>query len=217
MSNGHEVEAKFDADDADLSALHNLDRLGSFTVVSRRVVEQDDQYFDSDDERLAAAHSSLRIRVTPNGAVMTFKGARERSASADEQHVASRLEDEVALDTGVAEELVGEATRLMRSDLPPLVRARELTGECALHGTARLQNRRMVIVLEDDAQQAIEMAVDTCTGTRLSDGRVTRFREIELETKGASRETLMMAAQELMACVPGLRPNLRTKLERTLR
>jgi inorganic triphosphatase YgiF len=217
MTDMREIEAKFDADLVEMSAFDDLESLGSFRVVSRRDVRQDDVYFDSADERLATSHASLRVRVTPSGGVMTFKGARQFSTSANETHIASRLEDEIALPAGEIERILADPAEIRVVRPSPGIRAFEVAGTWDLQPTARLENDRTVILLEDVDGHVIEMAVDRCVGTRLADGRKTRFAEVELEAKNATRAQMIEASKILLQGVPGLVPNHRTKLERTLR
>jgi inorganic triphosphatase YgiF len=216
MTDMREIEAKFEIDPESVTRLTFLNSIGQFNVVSRRHVLQDDLYFDTVDGALSDARSSLRVRLKASGAQMTFKGHRDDSLRHGEEHIASRLEDEVALDDETAKRMLSGDWGPSDERLTPVVRARQLTGDDRLHPIARLRNTRVVVDIIDGKDQTIEMAIDTCEGTRLSDGRVTRFNELELEVKRASRESLINVATELQEMLPGIRPNHRTKLERVL-
>lgn len=216
MIDSREVEAKFEIDEDGISVLRAIESIGHFVVTSRRDVIQEDVYFDTRDAALAAARCSLRIRVKDSGAEMTFKGRREIAPEESMAHIASRLEDEIALDDHVAQRLLAGDWQPSDDDLPPLARALKVTGKSRLLPMARLRNTRTVISLEAGERQRIEMAIDCCEGTRIADGRVVRFNEVELEAKRATRETLAGVAGELQTTLPGIRPNYRTKLERVL-
>jgi len=215
MSEPREIEAKFDIDPSDRALLVSATAIGRFSVWENRTAAQDDIYFDTADSLLAAAGSTLRVRRTAGGAKMTFKGRREASVEG-EAHVASRLEDEAPLD---ASQAAGVTIDLPLPDLDsvsPLERARQIVGGAALRPVARLQNTRTTMLLADDRGASLELAVDDCVGTRVSDGRTTPFDEVELETKSADRSALIDTADALQNLVPGLRPSLKTKLGRTL-
>lgn len=215
MNSQREVEAKFDADDVDLTNLDDVTAIGDYLVVSRAHKHQVDTYFDTEDGRLAAARSSFRLRQSGDRFLMTFKGRREMHAD-DEAHVASRSEEECEVSPEDASSFLAGPMSLLTAHYPPIVRARDITMGSPLAMTARLNTERTVILLAKHRGDEIELAVDRCVGTRLADDRETTFAEIELESKGASRDALLNVAQHLMNIVPGLRPNLSTKLERTL-
>lgn len=216
MTEPREVEAKFSIDRADRERLVAVEQVGRFAVAGRVAATQTDIYFDTPCGDLGLAGATLRVRRTAGGAKMTFKGPKERPRSADEAHVAVRLEDEVAL---AQDDLAG-----VRDDAPlpefdhlsPRARAGVLAGGAPLLPVARLVNDRVTLLLQDEDGQALELAIDDCVGTRLSDGRVVSFDEVELESKSADRDALAETAIALRAIVPSLRPGELTKLGRTL-
>jgi inorganic triphosphatase YgiF len=212
-----EIEAKFEIDDADRERLAALDGIDRFRVVDRRTQAQDDLYFDTSDGGLASAGSTLRVRRSPKGAFMTFKGKRASSGSDAELHIASRLEDEISLSMEYDRRVLPDAALPENVALSPLKRARTIVGAGDLLPTARLQNTRTVIDLADDAGTRMELSLDRCIATRLSDGRVVEFGEVELEAKDADRAALLGLATALQRAIPSLRPSHQTKLERALR
>lgn len=216
MSDPREVEAKFEIDAESIALLATIERIGEFVVQSRRAVSQQDLYFDTASGELAQARASLRIRNKATGAEITYKGSKDEPRSADEAHIASRLEDEVRVDGEVAERVRRGDWSDSDEQLSPIRRAREICRAGALQPTADMLNDRIVVTLVSEDGQELEMAIDTCTGKRLVDGRETRFNELELESKGADHEALVRAATELQLMLPGIRPNHRTKLERVL-
>jgi inorganic triphosphatase YgiF len=216
MIDPREIEAKFEIDRDGSAALKRVDTIGRFTVASRSVVRQDDLYFDTPDSRLAAAGATLRVRRGPTGAVMTFKGNREWASDPGEAHIASRLEDEVDVPVAFADQ-VSERDPLPDGELSPLTRARELAGAGPYVPTARIDNMRTIVDLVDAPGTRLELAIDHCRGTRLADGRVVEFDEVELEAKGASREIVVEVASAIGGVAPSLRASGITKLERTLR
>jgi triphosphatase len=215
MSDPVEIEAKFDYDPADRDRLLAVSDIGRFSVVERKDFVQEDTYYDTADARLAAAGATLRVRRQANGTKMTFKGPRQAGGSAEEAHIASRLEDEVTLDVAQAGTLSPDGPLPERNDISPLQRARALVGSAALVPMARIRNDRTILTLSDGST-ALDLAIDDCVGTRLSDGRTVTFGEVELETTTAGRATVLEAAGALQEQVPSLRPSQLTKLGRTL-
>ena len=148
---------------------------------------------------------------------MTYKGESQPSAEADESHFASRVEDESPLPQAFAGFVSLERPLPDGANISPLARARRLAPDGPFVPIARIENQRTVIDLANDAEVHVELAVDHCRGTRLRDGRVVEFDEVELESKNADRETLGRVARELQQRVPGLRPSQETKLGRVMR
>ncbi|HUG14368.1 MAG TPA: CYTH domain-containing protein [Thermomicrobiales bacterium] len=216
MTDTREVEAKFDIDPDGIRRLEDIAVIGDFRVTSRRNVSQDDLYFDTQNQALAAASASLRLRRKSDVAQMTFKGRRDIAISESEAHIASRLEDEQFVSSAVAARISAGIWHPEDDRLSPVARARIIAENEDMLPLARLENDRVVVMLSNDDGLELELAIDTCRGSRLSDGRVTRFHELELEAMSAGREALIAVACELQAIVPGVRPNHRTKLERVL-
>lgn len=211
-----EVEAKFELDAAAREALLRLDEVAGFRVVARRRKPQDDMYFDTAGADLARAGATLRVRRAEGGALMTFKGDRLPALDDAEAHVASRIEDEVPLAADLAELVTPNRALPEGVDISPMRRARRIVPHGALEPVARIQNERVVVDLVDADGARVEMAIDRARGTRLRDGRVVEFDEVELETKGAGRAALTRLMRALQERVPGMRPSAQTKLGRTL-
>lgn len=211
-----ELEAKFAVADADRQRLASMEAVGGFVVVGRRMLDQDDLYFDTVNADLAALGSTLRVRRNQKGAFMTFKGKRAEAASKDEAHLASRQEDEVPLDEDFVKRVSPESPLPEDAMISPLIRARELINDEPLMPAARLRNARLVIDLANDDGQSVELSLDRCVATRLSDGRVVEFGEVELEAKSVDREMLLRLADDLREYAPSLTPSRITKLERAL-
>jgi inorganic triphosphatase YgiF len=215
MNDPVEIEAKFDFDPADRDRLLAVKGIGRFLVVERDDFVQEDTYHDTADARLAAAGATLRVRRQGNGTKMTFKGPRQASGSPNDAHIASRLEDEVKLDAAQSETMSPDGPLPDREDISPLNRARELVGSGALIPTARIRNARTILTLSDGSI-TLELAIDDCVGTRLSDGRKVTFGEVELETTAGDRKAISDAAEALQEQIASLRPSPLTKLGRTL-
>lgn len=213
MSDSAEIEAKFEADEATLDEMLKLERFGSFRLIERETATQDDAYYDTAGRLLRQAGATLRIRRRESGARMTFKGARQPSG---DTHIASRLEDEVDIDASAIAGLTDNMALDPPDEPGPLKRARTLTGDRVLMPTARLLTNRTVLRFEDHAHIQVEVSVDRCEATRLADGRVVRFSEVELELKRGQPDDLLKAAGALQDATPGLRPSLQTKLQRAL-
>lgn len=216
MSDPREIEAKFDINKRDRDMLMSITSVGRFDVQDRRIVEQEDVYFDTDGSLLAAAGCTLRIRKIDSGTRMTFKGRRESHVPQEEAHIASRLEDEVQLTPEQAATISIDESIPTLAAVSPLQRARAIVGHSDLRPVARLQNTRMTLLLGDKQGATLELAVDDCVGTRLRDGRTIAFDEIEVETKSSDRAALIEVSNVLREIVPSLRPSHATKLGRTL-
>lgn len=213
MNDPMEVEAKFEADDVTLAQILKLEHFGGFRLKEREKVTQDDTYYDTADRHLRRSGATLRIRRKETGARMTFKGARQTGA---ESHVVSRLEDEVDL---ASETIAGldDHTVLELDEHPsPFQRALGLSESHPLRPAARLVTNRTVCLFEDESGTQVEASVDRCTATRLSDGRIVEFSEVELELKSGVSEDLYSAGRLLQEALPGLRPSHETKLKRAL-
>jgi inorganic triphosphatase YgiF len=207
-----ELEAKFETDAAGRAALLDATAFGAFQVVAVKQRQQDDIYFDTADRALRVAGATLRVRRLPDGALLTFKGARQAATAA---HFASRPEDEQTLPAEWAARVSTDAPLPSGLDASPLRRARALAGTAQIEPVARLRNERATLQLRA-GEQLLELALDHCVGTRLADGRVVAFDEVELEVKQGGEAALLAAHDALTQAVPSLRPSLATKLERTL-
>lgn len=211
MNDSRELEAKFEADGGALARLLTLESFGAFRLIERSSKIQRDLYYDTADGHLRDAGATLRIRRRSTGAQMTFKGDRQ---PASQGHAVSRLEDEVDLAAAAISDLDDEHPLALRVEPSPLIRARALTGEHELLPRARLLTDRSVLIFADGAGTQIELALDRCEATRLADGRVVRFSEVELEFKQGGHDALFSAVEALGEAVAGLRPSTKTKLER---
>jgi inorganic triphosphatase YgiF len=214
MNDVREVEAKFDVSPDAIAALESINGFAEFTVVQRSVKRQNDLYYDTEHGHLKHAGASLRIRRGENAARMTFKG--RRIAEHGQEHVVSRLEDEVSVDADSVTHLTDDQHLHLTPEPSPLQRARLLALNTNLVPTARLVTTRTVLLARDAGQHEIEIAIDCCEATRLSDLRNVEFVEVELELKHGDRQVLMHAIEELMQVVDGLTPSFLTKLERAL-
>ena len=116
MANGHEIELKLAASAAMLAQLRSMDMLQG----EGRTRHFSTVYYDTPDQRLAAAHLALRIREDGNGCEITLKrAATDKAISRPEWNAAL---DGPQLDLGA---LPAEAARLVikaakRADLGPV-------------------------------------------------------------------------------------------------
>jgi len=211
-----EVEIKFDCDAAVHDELLLMERVSDFTVDDRRPRFQDDLYFDTADRILERAGASFRLRMLETGVLMTFESDRDHSADDAELNVASRIEDEVKLPNLSRDDVHFDAPLPANIDASPLRRARKLAPDGEFLPIAHIQNDRTILELSSMDGDKVEIAVDRCRATRLRDQREITFDGIEVESKGAGRETLLGLARSLQHQFPGLVPMAKTKLERTL-
>lgn len=214
MSDAREVEAKFKADEATITAILDADRAGAFALHHTGAKSQNDLYFDTDGGHLRAAGCSLRIRQKGDASEMTFKGDRQ-SMGGDVQAV-SRLEDEVTLPDGVRTMDDAGLALYMDDEPSPLRRARDIAGNQSLVPIARMLTERTIVEASNAAGAAIELAIDRCQADRLADDRQVHFVEVEIELKSGTYDDLVDAINDLRRTFPGLRPSANTKLERAL-
>ena len=129
-----EIEAKFETDAAGRAALLGATAFGVFRVAAVKQRQQDDIYFDTADRALRQAGATLRVRRLADGALLTFKGARQAAGAA---HFASRPEDEQTLPPEWAARVSTDAPLPSGLDASPLRRARTLVGSARLEPVAR--------------------------------------------------------------------------------
>jgi inorganic triphosphatase YgiF len=211
-----EIEAKFSVDDADRQHLAEMDVVGEYAVTGRASLDQRDLYFDTTDAHLAQSGATLRVRWNEKGVFMTFKGRRAAQSGPDDLHVAARLEDEVRLPEEFGQRVSVDAELPDAEGLSPLARAREVVGQQSLVPVADIRNVRQSIDLDHPGGERFELSLDRCVATRLSDGRIVSFGEVELEAKTAERQRLIELSEALRAVAPSLTPSHTTKLERVL-
>lgn len=214
MTDGREIEAKFEADDQTLANLVTGGQAGAFSLHSTGSKVQDDTYFDTPEARLKDAGCSLRIRRKPDTAEMTFKG--ERASTGGDSHAVSRLEDEVVLPRDAILGLDDTLPLSLAEEPSPLRRARVLAGEEPLLATARIITNRTIVNAVSGSNVIVELSVDRCQAERIFDGRQVHFDEVEAELKSGTAEDLLNLINELRKAFPGLVPSSRTKLDRAL-
>ncbi|MFN3650661.1 MAG: CYTH domain-containing protein [Armatimonadota bacterium] len=177
-----EIEIKFAVPDpARLEELAALARVGPYSVVGRREVEQSDTYYDTPSREAAAAGGSVRERRRDGGTLYTLKGC----PSSDD--VPRRDEVEEPADGRELREWVREVLASGRVSL-------RLEPD-SLERVLEIRNRRTLLDLETDAGDAAEMALDRLTyvGPRGE----AREREVELELKSGDPARLREAGRWL--------------------
>jgi inorganic triphosphatase YgiF len=216
MAHDREIEATFELTPCALDSLRAIRRAGRFVVTGRDAFEQDDLYYDTRQRGLAAAGATLRVRFVADQARMTFKGPRTSADSAVSVHIANRQEVEVSLTDAFADGLSDSQPLPDDPDLAPLTHARELAGAGQFLPVARVQNHRMTLQLKAPDGTALELALDDCEGTRISDHRVVAFIEAELELKAGDPDAVTEVGENLREAAPDLMPSEYTKLGRIL-
>ncbi|MCG5078548.1 CYTH domain-containing protein [Paraburkholderia tagetis] len=173
-----------------------------------RAVRLENIYFDTPSLALARAKSALRLRLTPEGWVQTFKTVGVAQSGLHERHewempvAGEALEIERLLKACAADDRAGESTALTQAaaTLIPLFRT-DFT--------------RTLWTLEVDGTQ-VEAAVDQGEVTADVNGtlRRTPICEIELELKDGDEAALHTLAAELSKALPGLAPDDISKAQR---
>ncbi|QYX80059.1 CYTH and CHAD domain-containing protein [Streptomyces akebiae] len=153
-----EIERKYESDESGLPDLTGV--AGVATVIDKGVAELDAVYYDTPDERLAAASITLRRRTGGSDAGWHLKFP-----------VSSGVRDEIRapLSDTLPDELAGLVRSRVRSaELVPLVRI--------------LSTRDVSELLDTDGTLLAEVSVDAVVAERLTEeGRTAQWSEIEVE------------------------------------
>ncbi|MFE7766534.1 CHAD domain-containing protein [Streptomyces sp. NPDC057438] len=153
-----EIERKYESDESGLPDLTGV--AGVATVVDKGVAELDAVYYDTPDERLAAAAITLRRRTGGSDAGWHLK---------------------LPVSAGVRDEIRAPLSDTLPDELAGLVRSRVRGVE--LVPLVRLLSTRDVSDLRDaDGTLLAEVSVDAVVAERLTeDGRTAQWSEIEVE------------------------------------
>ncbi|MGZ0203855.1 CHAD domain-containing protein [Streptomyces sp. RM1] len=188
-----EIERKYEADDSGLPDLTGVGPVAA--VLDRGLTELDATYYDTPDQRLAAASITLRRRTGGADAGWHLK-----------LPVAPDIRDEIR--APLADTLPGELAALVRSrvrgaELVPLVRLR----------TARTVRH----LVDADGALLAEASVDAVTAERLTGaGGTAEWTEIELELADGGDPALLDRVEKRLAKA-GVRPSAApSKLARAL-
>ncbi|MEU9115504.1 CYTH and CHAD domain-containing protein [Streptomyces sp. NPDC048483] len=189
-----EIERKYEATDAtelpDLTAVHRV-----AAVVERGVVELDATYYDTPDQRLAAAGITLRHRTGGDDAGWHLK---------------------LPVALGVRDEVRAPLSETPPRELTALVRSRTLGRD--LVPVVRLRTRRTVRLLQDaDGTALAELAVDAVRASRADGGAEVRWHEIEVELTGEGGDPGLLDEVGEVLAAAGVRPaRAASKLARAL-
>ncbi|MER6160425.1 CYTH and CHAD domain-containing protein [Streptomyces sp. NPDC001868] len=153
-----EIERKYESDESGLPDLTGV--AGVATVIDKGVAELDAVYYDTPDERLAAASITLRRRTGGSDAGWHLK---------------------LPVSTGVRDEIRASLSDTLPDELAGLVRSRVRGAE--LVPLVRLLSTRDVSdLLDADGTLLAEVSVDAVVAERLTeDGRTAQWSEIEVE------------------------------------
>ncbi|WP_200303221.1 CYTH and CHAD domain-containing protein [Streptomyces adelaidensis] len=153
-----EIERKYESDESGLPDLTGV--AGVATVLDKGVAELDAVYYDTPDERLAAASITLRRRTGGHDAGWHLK---------------------FPVSSGVRDEISAPLSDSLPDDLAGLVRSR--VREAELVPVVRLRSTRDVSdLLDADGTLLAEVSVDAVRAERLTDGgRTAQWAEIEVE------------------------------------
>ncbi|MFE8949066.1 CHAD domain-containing protein [Streptomyces sp. NPDC007856] len=153
-----EIERKYESDDSGLPDLTGVD--GVAAVLDKGLVELDATYYDTADERLAAAALTLRRRTGGSDAGWHLK---------------------FPVEPGVRDEIRAPLSDTVPEEIAALVRSRVRDAE--LVPLVRLRSARDVRHLVDaDGTLLAEASIDAVTAERLAKkGRAAQWTEIEVE------------------------------------
>ncbi|MFJ9730892.1 CHAD domain-containing protein [Streptomyces sp. NPDC101171] len=188
-----EIERKYEADENGLPDLTGAGKVAD--VLDEGLVELDATYYDTADERLAAAALTLRRRTGGSDAGWHLK---------------------FPVAPGVRDEIRAPLSDTVPEELAALVRSRVRGAE--LVPVVRLRSARDVRHLVDaDGALLAEASVDTVTAERLNRaGGTTRWTEIEVELAEGADPALLDKVDERLRKA-GVRPSTSpSKLARAL-
>ncbi|MFE0672257.1 CHAD domain-containing protein [Streptomyces sp. NPDC058867] len=152
-----EIERKYESDESGLPDLTGV--AGVAAVIDKGVAQLDATYYDTEDERLAAASITLRRRTGGSDAGWHLK---------------------LPVSAGVRDEIRAPLSDTLPDELGGLVRAR-VRGH-ALVPLVRLRSDRDVRHLVDaDGSLLAEVSVDAVRAERLGTGAAAQWSEIEVE------------------------------------
>lgn len=194
MTDPLEVELKLEYDPADRDGLLASPFFGEQSRRQRQLVAT---YFDTPDQKLAAAGYSLRIRRSGDERIQTVKAAGSRTAGL---FVRGEWEQPVPDDVPLLDDKTGP--------LRQFVEARDLKRIVPLFTT---DVERIDGTIERPGATLIEYAIDM--GEVRSDSHSAALAEIEFELKQGSPQALFDLARELQEDVP-LRLGVQTKSSR---
>ncbi|WP_320773251.1 CYTH and CHAD domain-containing protein [Streptomyces sp. CRN 30] len=189
-----EIERKYESDESGLPDLTGV--AGVATVVDKGVAELDAVYYDTPDERLAAAAVTLRRRTGGDDAGWHLK---------------------FPVSVGVRDEIRAPLSDTLPRALARLVRSR--VREAELVPLVRLRSSRDVRdLLDADGVLLAEVSIDSVRAERLTDGgRGVQWSEIEVELADGGDPALLDKVDKKLRKA-GIRPSASSsKLARALR
>ena len=205
-----EIEAKFVIPDSRVSRrLKLLRRLGGFTLGERTVSRVLDTYLDTKDRSLVAAGLACRVRRQGDGRLLLT--VKEMGAASGAVH--RREELELLLPAGEFDSKRVVAARAW-PESPVRTRVLEVVGRKRLVRLATIRQRRMVRPVAQDGHTVALLSLDDVQVR--AGGAVERFSGIEIELAGLGGDGDL---ERLATCLEqdwGLRPDVRSKLERAL-
>ncbi|WP_055712849.1 CYTH and CHAD domain-containing protein [Streptomyces torulosus] len=189
-----EIERKYESDESGLPDLTGV--AGVASVVDKGVAELDAVYYDTPDERLAAASITLRRRTGGDDAGWHLK---------------------FPVSSGVRDEIRAPLSETLPRDLAGLVRSR--VREAELVPLVRLRSTRDVRdLLDEDGALLAEVSVDAVHAERLTGGgRTAQWSEIEVELADDGDPAFLDKVEKKLRKA-GVRPSASpSKLARALR
>lgn len=205
-----EIEAKFVIPDSRVSRrLKLLRRLAGFTLGERTVSRVLDTYLDTKDRSLVAAGLACRVRRQGDGQLLLT--VKEMGAASGPVH--QREELELLLPAGEYDSKRVVAARAW-PESPVRARVLQVVGRKRLVRLATVRQRRTVRPVDQDGQTVALLSLDDVRVR--AGGAVERFSGVEVELTGLGGDGDL---ERLATCLEqewGLRPDVRSKLERAL-
>lgn len=199
-----EVEARFRASDpATLERLAQVATLGATTLGGATTYLEEDRYLDTRDGRLAAARWACRLRSRGAVTVVSLKGPPEPDG-AGWLHRRPELEGPAV----PATDATAWPPSAARERLLALSQGEPLSARITL-----LQERTERSVTVEGAALGT-LSLDSVTPVDPSGGQAASFHVVELELVAPGDvERVLRPLAQVLAAMPGLTPEPRTKLE----
>jgi len=203
-----EVEAKFLIEknkEQVLEKLKSLKQIANFVLQKTEVLNIFDYYFETQDSYLIKHETAYRLRKQNDKYLVTFK--KKLGIAEGIYNIVREVETEITLDQ------VGSFYDFTL-DVPAFDEIKKIIDIKLLTDKVEVENKRTIFVFKDEKENAIEISFDDIK-TSVKD-IVSNEAEIEIESKGASKESFVKFVDEFKKIFPDLEPTICGKVKRAV-
>jgi CHAD domain-containing protein len=205
-----EIEAKFIIPDNVVSRrLKTIRRLAGFTLGEQKVSRVQDTYLDTKDRSLLTAGMACRVRRQSDGKLLLT--VKQMHAATGAIHRRQELELPLPADESGSKRVF---TARAWPESPLRARILQVVGRKRLHRLAIIRQRRLIRPVTQAGTAVALLSLDDVQVR--AGGAVEQFSEVEVEFTGRRGDDSL---KRLATCLEqdwGLRPDLRSKLERAM-